>query len=73
MQFTGCTGTALVPAYRIYSITRAGHISGPPAIVECADDQEAGQVAKLFIIDGDDAEVWDGPRFVMGLQAKDHK
>ena len=61
-----------MPAYRIYSITRASHVSGPPAIVDCADDQEAAQIAKLFI-DGKDVEVWDGPRFVVGLKAAPRK
>ena len=59
-------------AYRIYSIDRAGHISRPPEIVECADDQEAAQKAKQFL-DGQDIEVWDGPRFVIGLKAKVQK
>ena len=63
---------APVPAYRIYSINQAGHISGPPEIVECPDDQEAAQIAKLFI-DGKDVEVWDGPRFVVGLKAAPRK
>ena len=63
---------APVPAYRIYSINQAGHISGSPGIVECPDDQEAAQIAKLFI-DGKDVEVWDGPRFVVGLKAAPRK
>ena len=61
-----------MPAYRIYSITRASHVSGPPAIVDCADDQEAAEIANLFI-DGEDLEVWDGPRFVVGLTTATRK
>ena len=61
-----------MPACRVYSINQAGHISGPPEIVECPGDQEAAQIAKLFI-DGKDVEVWDGPRFVVGLKAAPRK
>jgi len=61
-----------VPAYHIYFIDRAGHISGPPEIVECADDQAAMQKAKQ-LLDGLDLELWDGPRFVVGLKTKDQK
>ena len=59
-------------AYRIYSIDRAGHIIRPPEIVECANDQEAAQNAKQFL-DGQEIEVWDGSRFVIGLKAKVQK
>jgi len=63
---------APVPASRIYSINQAGPSSASPGIVECPDDQEAAQIAKLFI-DGKDVEVWDGPRFVVGLKAAPRK
>jgi hypothetical protein len=63
---------AIVPAYRIYFLDKAGHITGPPNIVECADDQEATQKAKQFV-DGHDVEVWDGPRFVVSVNSKDGK
>jgi predicted dinucleotide-binding enzyme len=65
-------GAAVVPAYRVYFIDRAGHVSRPPQIVECADDQEAAQKAKQ-LVDGQDVEVWDGPRFVIGLKSKGSK
>jgi hypothetical protein len=61
-----------MPAYRVYSIDQTGHVSRPPEIVECADDQEASQKAKQFV-DGLDLEVWDGPRFVIGLKSAESK
>jgi hypothetical protein len=48
-----------VPHYRIYFIGQDGHVSKPPAIVECADDEEAIQKTKQFL-DGQDIELWDG-------------
>jgi hypothetical protein len=59
---------AAMPAYRIYLINRTNYISRPPEIVECADDQEAAQKGKQ-LVDGHDVEVWDGPRFVIGLKS----
>jgi hypothetical protein len=55
-----------VPVYRLYFIDRTNHISRPPEMVECADDQEAIQKAKQFV-DGHDVELWDGPRLVVRL------
>jgi hypothetical protein len=51
--------------------------SGKPGAVQCADDQEATQKAKQLLgdtdIEGRDIEVWDGPRFVLGVKAKGRK
>jgi hypothetical protein len=57
-----------MPGYRVYFIDRTGQISRPPEIVEFADDREAAQKAKQ-LGDGHDIEVWDGPRFVVGLNS----
>jgi len=59
----------MVIPYRIYFVDTAGHITRPPEIVECADDQEATQRAKQFV-DGENVEIWDGPRFVIGLKSE---
>jgi hypothetical protein len=53
-----------MPEYRIYFIDRANHISRPPEIVECADDQEAVKKAEQFV-DGQDVELWQRGRFIM--------
>ena len=55
-----------MPVYRIYFIDRANHISRPPEIIECADDQEAAEKARQFL-DGHDVELWDLGRFVMRI------
>ena len=46
-----------MPQYRIYFIDRGAHISGPPEVIECADDQKATDKARQFI-DGKDVELW---------------
>jgi hypothetical protein len=53
--------------YRIYSLTKDGHIPSPPVTVECADDQAAIARAEA-IQNGLDLEVWSGPRQVAVLK-----
>ena len=34
--------------YRVYTTTTDGHVTAPPTVIECADDQEAiGKAAQL--------------------------
>jgi hypothetical protein len=55
--------------YRVYRV-KDNHISGPPSIIVADDDQHAIEQAKQ-LVDGYDIELWDGPRFVMGLKTTD--
>jgi hypothetical protein len=50
-------------AYRIYPVDEAGHIQGPPIVIECEDDAAAVLEARERI-DGVAAEIWDGGRRV---------
>ena len=56
-----------MPAYRIYTI-RDGHISGPPEVIECADDEEAVEKARQQHNDRD-IEVWRGAERVADLKS----
>jgi len=38
-----------MPQYRIYPIDNDGHISAPPEIVDCTDEQEAIQKAQQAV------------------------
>jgi hypothetical protein len=55
--------TELMPHYRIYTVDIDGHISGPPSVESCGDDDEANRRAK-DLLNGSDVELWDGARFV---------
>ena len=55
-----------MPDYRIYKLDKEGHIYGPPAVVQCADDQEALKEARRAL-DGRDIELWQGERFIRKL------
>jgi hypothetical protein len=57
---------ALVPAYRLYKITDANRIAGPPTMIECDSDAEVVTKAKAML-DGLDIEIWDGQRVVARL------
>jgi hypothetical protein len=50
----------------VYFIDRENHISRPPEVIECADDQEATDKA-LGFIDGRDVEVWEANRLLVRL------
>ena len=53
-----------MPHYRIYHVVEGGHISTPPEIVECADEQEAiGKAAQAA--NGKAVELWEGARLIV--------
>jgi len=53
-----------MPQYRIYFTDGDGHVSVPPDVVECADDQEAiGKAAQAS--NGKAVELWNGSRFIV--------
>jgi hypothetical protein len=55
--------------YRIYRIDDEGHVRGPAVPIESETDQQAIELAQLFV-DGV-AMVWDGPRLIGRLDAPD--
>jgi hypothetical protein len=56
-------------AYRFYFLDSAGHVAGPPDIVECADDRAAIEAAKA-LVNGKAIEVWEMARIVIRLEPK---
>jgi hypothetical protein len=60
---------ASMPDYRVYKI-KNNHIADAPVVVTCDSDREAIQQAKK-LVDGHDVELWDGPRFVIGIKSGD--
>ena len=54
--------------YRIYTVTKDGHFTGPPEEVECVDDKEVVATA-MQMRNGLDMEIWDHKRFVIRLSA----
>jgi hypothetical protein len=54
--------------FRVYRI-KDKHITDPPTIIEADADLVAIKKAKL-LVDGCDVELWEGPRFVIGLPSK---
>ena len=60
-----------MPDYRIYPVTVAGTISGPPQYTICRDDAdataEALHIMSAFSSPDRDIEVWDGTRLVIHL------
>ena len=55
--------------YRVYFLDDGAHISRPPIILECADDDEAARKARQYI-DGKDIEVWRGDYLVTKFRKK---
>jgi hypothetical protein len=54
--------------YRAYRL-KNDHIDGPPGIIVADHDKEAIERAKS-LADGHDIELWEGPRFVVGIAAE---
>jgi hypothetical protein len=63
IYFFGTTATAMAH-YRIYVTTIDGHVTAPPTVIECADDQEAIGKAAQFT-NGRAIELWEGARFIV--------
>jgi hypothetical protein len=55
--------------YRMYSVTRRGHIESPPVIIDCDDERAAIERAKA-IKNGSDLDVWEGKRRVALLRGE---
>jgi len=67
----GDVRVASMPDYRIYKI-KNNHVADAPVVVTCDSDREAIQQAKK-LVDGHDVELWDGPRFVIGIKSGDDR
>jgi hypothetical protein len=63
-------GDQAMTHYRIYVTTSDGHVTEPPTVIECADDQEAiGKTAQLR--NGKTLELWQGARRIARLPGGD--
>jgi hypothetical protein len=62
-------GAEIMTTYRIYVVNPEGHVTDPPQIVECADDQEAMRQARQYL-DSKPLEVWDGSKRVGSLKPR---
>ena len=56
-----------MPACCFISFGHDGDVAGPAPVVDCQDDQEAGEEAKQYL-DGRAIEVWDGARLVAVIE-----
>jgi hypothetical protein len=56
-------------AARLYTISKADHITRPPSIIDCNNDHDALERVKQ-LIDGYDIELWDGARFVARIKSE---
>jgi hypothetical protein len=57
-----------MPSYRIYLLDDDDHISRPPDILECADEQEAIGKAAPQATSGKAVELWEGARLIVRIQ-----
>jgi hypothetical protein len=55
--------------YRIFTVDKDGHFTGPPKEVECANDTEVVAIA-MQMKNGLDMEIWDHKRFVIRLTVR---
>ena len=60
------SGVAAMPEYRFYTIRKDGRSAVPSANLDAPDDPGAIKLAKK-LINGEDIEIWQGPRLVAYL------
>lgn len=63
-------GRRLMTAYRIYLLDAEDHVSGPPQVVECADDQEATHQARRCLV-AKPVEIWNEAKLIARLEPDD--
>jgi hypothetical protein len=63
-------GVEIMTVYRIYTLDPEDHVTGPPQIIVCTDDQEAMRQARQRL-DAKPIEVWDGAKRVGRLEPKE--
>ena len=59
---------AVMPNYKIYAVSKDGCVKGVPWAIDCRDDREAIERAKVVQNDSD-IEVWEGKRRVAVLKS----
>jgi hypothetical protein len=59
---------SVMPHYRIYAVTKDGHIQSAPVTLECDDDRAAIERAEA-VKNGLDLEVWQERRRVAVLRS----
>lgn len=53
-----------MPQYRLFRLDEQGHVSAPPAILDCRDDEHACIEAEK-LVDGGRAELWHEKRLIL--------
>ena len=59
-----------MPTYRVYTLSKDGHIDTRPKLIECPDDKAAMEQARQWL-DGQLLEVWNEARKVGTLDPDD--
>jgi len=58
-----------MPSYRLYFLDAGAHVTGPPVIIECTDDDEAVKTARQYV-DGQELELWRDSRLIASFPKK---
>ncbi len=56
-----------MPDYRLYTLADGNHITAPPTVVDCKNDEDAVAQARQ-LIGANDVEVWVGARCVTRIR-----
>jgi len=56
-------GWRVMPEYRVYFLDSSGHITGPPTLIDCPDDDKAETQARE-LLDDKTLEIWHRDRRV---------
>jgi hypothetical protein len=56
-----------VPDYRVYQLNQGGHISEPPHVLTCKDDEEAQREARKLLV-SQALEIWCGSHKVATIK-----
>jgi hypothetical protein len=59
-------------AYRVYVLDPSGHVTAPPHIIMCDDDDQATHYARQYYLNGEPVEVWHEARCVVRLDPPRH-
>ena len=62
-----------MPSFRAYPVSKNHKVAATPSVViVCANEQDGIQQAQQ-LVDEDEIELWDGPRFIARLKPQQGK
>jgi hypothetical protein len=62
-----------VPSFRAYPVSKNRKVAATPSVVIVCENEQDGLHQAQQLVNEDDIELWDGPRFIARLRSPQEK